>query len=203
RGHRSAVGAAGDRAVGGPGLRGPVGARPDEGGRPGRRPLRGAGGAGRDGKGSGGRARHGVGRAGRGPPDPGRGLAPRTAGPKNRRLRTGGSRLVSMRTHYAGSLRASDEGTEVALCGWVAHRRDHGGVVFIDLRDREGIVQVVLDPASPGCADARRLRSEYVIRVEGTVRRRPEGMVNPKEATGEIEVGASRLEILNEAEPPP
>jgi aspartyl-tRNA synthetase len=110
---------------------------------------------------------------------------------------------MSMRTHYAGSLRASDEGTEVALCGWVAHRRDHGGVVFIDLRDREGIVQVVLDPTSPGCAEAHRLRSEYVIRVEGTVRHRPEGMVNPKEATGEIEVGVTALDVLNEAEPPP
>ena len=108
-----------------------------------------------------------------------------------------------MRTHYAGTLRAGDEGAEVALCGWVAHRRDHGGVVFIDLRDREGIVQVVLDPASPGCAEAHRLRSEYVIRVEGTVRPRPPGMVNPKEATGEIEVGVTALEVLNEAEPPP
>jgi len=104
---------------------------------------------------------------------------------------------MSMRTHYAGSLRASDEGTEVALCGWVAHRRDHGGVVFIDLRDREGIVQVVLDPGSPGCAEAHRLRSEYVIRVEGTVRRRPEGMVNPKEPTGEIEVGVTGVEVLD------
>ncbi|HEY0400202.1 MAG TPA: aspartate--tRNA ligase [Acidimicrobiia bacterium] len=110
---------------------------------------------------------------------------------------------MSMRTHYAGSLRASDEGTEVALCGWVAHRRDHGGVVFIDLRDREGIVQVVLDPTLPGCAEAHRLRSEYVIRVEGTVRRRPEGMVNPKAPTGEIEVGVTGLDVLNEAEPPP
>jgi aspartyl-tRNA synthetase len=110
---------------------------------------------------------------------------------------------MSMRTHYAGSLRASDDGSVVALCGWVAHRRDHGGVVFIDLRDREGIVQVVLDPGSPGCEEAHRLRSEYVIRVEGTVRRRPEGMVNPKEPTGEIEVGVTALEVLNEAEPPP
>jgi aspartyl-tRNA synthetase len=110
---------------------------------------------------------------------------------------------MTMRTHYAGSLRADDEGAEVALCGWVAHRRDHGGVVFIDLRDREGIVQVVLDPGSPGCAEAHRLRSEYVIRVEGTVRHRPPGMVNAKEATGEIEVGATALEVLNEAEPPP
>ncbi|HVW31130.1 MAG TPA: aspartate--tRNA ligase, partial [Acidimicrobiia bacterium] len=110
---------------------------------------------------------------------------------------------MSMRTHYAGTLRASDEGTGVALCGWVAHRRDHGGIVFIDLRDREGLVQVVIDPAAPGCEEARRLRSEYVIRVEGTVRLRPEGMVNPKEATGEIEVGVTALTVLNEAEPPP
>ena len=110
---------------------------------------------------------------------------------------------MSMRTHYAGSLRAGDIGNDVAVCGWVAHRRDHGGVVFIDLRDREGIVQVVLDPAAEGCAEARRLRSEYVIRVEGTVRPRPEGTVNPNMATGEVEVGATRLEVLNEAEPPP
>jgi aspartyl-tRNA synthetase len=108
-----------------------------------------------------------------------------------------------MRTHYAGGLRASDEGADVALCGWVAHRRDHGGVVFIDLRDREGVVQVVLDPTSPGCAEAHRLRSEYVIRVEGTVRPRPEGTVNPAMPTGEVEVGVARLEVLNEAEPPP
>jgi aspartyl-tRNA synthetase len=110
---------------------------------------------------------------------------------------------MSMRTHYVGTLRASDIGAEVALCGWVAHHRDHGGVVFIDLRDREGIVQVVLDPALPGCAEARRLRSEWVIRVEGTVRRRPEDAVNPSMATGEVEIGVTRLQILNEAEPPP
>ncbi|HYH50597.1 MAG TPA: aspartate--tRNA ligase [Acidimicrobiia bacterium] len=110
---------------------------------------------------------------------------------------------MSMRTHYAGSLRATDQGSEVALCGWVAHRRDHGGVVFIDLRDREGIVQVVLDPASPGCAEAHRLRSEWVIRVEGAVRPRPEGTVNSNMATGDVEVAVTRLEILNEAEPPP
>ena len=106
-----------------------------------------------------------------------------------------------MRTHYAGILRASDDGSDVAVCGWVAHRRDHGGVVFIDLRDREGIVQVVLDPAVT--PDAHRLRAEYVIRVEGRVRPRPEGTVNPSLPTGEIEVSAAHLEILNEAEPPP
>jgi aspartyl-tRNA synthetase len=110
---------------------------------------------------------------------------------------------MSMRTHYVGTLRASDVGAEVALCGWVAHHRDHGGVVFIDLRDREGIVQVVLDPALAGCAEARRLRSEWVIRVEGTVRSRPEEAVNPSMATGEVEIGVTRLQILNEAESPP
>jgi aspartyl-tRNA synthetase len=108
-----------------------------------------------------------------------------------------------MRTHYAGTLRASDEGTDVALCGWVAHRRDHGGVVFIDLRDREGVVQVVLDPSAPGCADAHHLRSEWVIRVEGTVRPRPEGTVNPTLPTGEVEVAATGVEVLSPAEPPP
>jgi aspartyl-tRNA synthetase len=110
---------------------------------------------------------------------------------------------MSMRTHYAGSLRAGDIGAEVAVCGWVAHRRDHGGKVFIDLRDREGLLQLVLDPKMDGCTDAHRLRSEWVIRVEGTVRPRPEGMVNPKEPTGEIEIGAISLQVLNEAEPPP
>ncbi len=110
---------------------------------------------------------------------------------------------MSMRSHYGGTLRAHDDGAEVALCGWVANRRDHGGVVFIDLRDRQGLVQVVLDPATPGCADAHRLRAEYVIRVEGTVRPRPEGTVNPNLPTGEIEVAATRVEVLNEAEPPP
>src|SRR5436853_5687713 len=99
--------------------------------------------------------------------------------------------VPGMRTHYAGTLRATDIGAEVAVCGWVAHRRDHGGKVFIDLRDREGLLQIVLDPKEPGCTDAHRLRSEWVIRVEGIVRHWPEGMVNPKEATGEIEIGAA------------
>jgi aspartyl-tRNA synthetase len=108
-----------------------------------------------------------------------------------------------MRTHYGGTLRPSDVGAEVALCGWVAHRRDHGGVVFIDLRDREGIVQVVLDPARAGCADAHHLRNEYVVRVEGTVRPRPEGTLNPNLPTGAVEVAATRLEVLNDADPLP
>jgi aspartyl-tRNA synthetase len=110
---------------------------------------------------------------------------------------------MAMRTHYAGSLTSADVGTEVVVCGWVAHRRDHGGVVFIDLRDREGIVQVVLDPAASGCVEAHRLRSEYVIRAAGVVRPRPDGTVNENLPTGEIEVGAVSLDVLNEAEPPP
>lgn len=107
-----------------------------------------------------------------------------------------------MRTHYAGEVGLDDSG-EVSVCGWVAHRRDHGGIVFIDLRDVTGIVQVVMDPQTPGCVDAHRLRSEYVVRITGVVRARPEGTVNPDMPTGTIEVAAKEVEILNEAEPPP
>jgi aspartyl-tRNA synthetase len=108
-----------------------------------------------------------------------------------------------MRTHRAGELRAAHVGEAVELCGWVAHRRDHGGVVFLDLRDASGVVQVVVDPADAGCADAHRVRPEWVLRVVGSVRPRPEGTVNPEMATGEVEVAADELEVLNEAEPPP
>ena len=114
-----------------------------------------------------------------------------------------GSRPMSMRTHYAGASGPSDDGTEVALCGWVAHRRDHGGVVFIDLRDREGIVQVVLDPGP------RRLRrgppAPLRVRHPGRGHRPapPRGHRQPDLPTGEVEVGATALEVLNEAEPPP
>ncbi len=107
------------------------------------------------------------------------------------------------RTHYAGLLRADDAGGEVTLCGWVAHRRDHGGVVFIDLRDVEGLAQVVLDPERPGCELAHRLRSEYVVAVRGAVRERPEGTVNAELPSGAVEVDAHEVVILNEAEPPP
>ncbi|HEV8682740.1 MAG TPA: aspartate--tRNA ligase [Actinomycetota bacterium] len=110
----------------------------------------------------------------------------------------------SMRTHRCGDLRAEHAGQEVALCGWVAHQRDHGGVLFVDLRDREGIVQVVFNPQeSPEThALAERVRGESVVRVEGEVRRRPEGTVNPGLPTGEIEVAARALEVLSEADPP-
>jgi aspartyl-tRNA synthetase len=108
-----------------------------------------------------------------------------------------------MRTHRAGDLRTEHIGTEVVVCGWVAHRRDHGGVVFLDVRDTAGLVQVVIDPDQPGFDDAHRIRNEWVLRVEGTVRPRPDGTVNPDLPTGEIEVGASAVDVLNEADPPP
>src|SRR5579859_6722817 len=98
---------------------------------------------------------------------------------------------------HCGSLRASDEGKEVELYGWVARRRDHGGVVFIDLRDRWGAVQVVIRSAET------ELRSEYVIRVRGKVARRPNGSENPKMPTGEVEVTASEVEIINTSETTP
>jgi len=108
-----------------------------------------------------------------------------------------------MRTHRCGNLRREDTGEKVSVCGWVASRRDHGGVVFLDVRDATGIVQVVVDPESADGADPHQLRAEYVIRADGVVRHRPEGTLNPELATGEIEVAADRLDVLNAAEPPP
>jgi aspartyl-tRNA synthetase len=104
-----------------------------------------------------------------------------------------------IRTHDAGSLRASDAGQTVTLAGWVATRRDHGGVTFIDLRDRSGSAQVVLREADV----AHDLRNEWVVAVTGEVRRRPEGNVNPAIPTGEIEVVAESLDVLNAAAPLP
>lgn len=108
-----------------------------------------------------------------------------------------------MFTHHGGDLRSSNVGEDVTLCGWVANRRDHGGVAFVDLRDASGLVQVVLDPDRAGLGETRRLRPEWVLRVSGSVRARPEGTVNLELATGEIEVDAVSLEVLNESEPPP
>ncbi len=109
-----------------------------------------------------------------------------------------------MRTHYCGELNAQAVGHEVTVAGWVHRRRDHGGVIFIDLRDREGLLQVVFDPDRANIfAQAERVRGEYVLSVTGTVRPRPEGTVNSNLPSGEIEVLASALEVLNEAETPP
>jgi len=109
-----------------------------------------------------------------------------------------------MRTDYCGLISRKHLGTDVSLSGWVHRRRDHGGVIFIDLRDREGIVQIVFDPDRPEpFAAAERLRNEYVISVHGRVRPRPEGTVNPNLVSGEIEVLAELVEILNTAVTPP
>src|SRR5580658_8365679 len=104
-----------------------------------------------------------------------------------------------IRSHEAGALRAADAGEQVRLAGWVARRRDHGGVVFIDLRDGSGIVQVVLREEDV----AHDLRAEYCVLVTGAVRRRPAGNENPELATGEIEVAASALEVLSQSDPLP
>lgn len=109
-----------------------------------------------------------------------------------------------MRTHYCGQLNESHIGQSVVLGGWAHRRRDHGGVIFIDLRDRDGRVQVVADPSAPELfAIAERVRSEFVLKVVGKVRRRPEGTVNADLATGQIEIELVELVILNRAETPP
>ena len=109
-----------------------------------------------------------------------------------------------MRSEYCGRVSRSRLGQTVTLCGWVHRRRDHGGVIFIDLRDREGLVQIVCDPDTPETfAAADKLRSEFVVQVTGRVRERPEGTVNPNLVSGEIEVLAAGIEILNPSLPPP
>src|SRR6202034_982428 len=105
-----------------------------------------------------------------------------------------------IRTHEAGTLRASQAGEHVVLAGWVARRRDHGGVVFIDLRDASGVVQVVWRGEE---AVAHDLRAEFCVQVTGTVRQRPAGNENPELPTGEIEVEVSDIEVLSESDPLP
>jgi len=109
------------------------------------------------------------------------------------------------RTHHCNALREADLDKTVTLCGWIHTRRDHGGLIFIDLWDKHGLTQVVLNPQIDQLAhqEAQSLRNNYVIAVTGTVRRRPEGMVNPKLETGAIEVYVSDLEILNKSQTPP
>ncbi len=107
------------------------------------------------------------------------------------------------RTHYCGELSEVNIGERVVLEGWVNRRRDLGGLIFLDLRDREGLVQAVVDPASPAFATAEQVRGEYVVRVEGTVRPRPEDQKNPRLKTGGVEVAVEALEVLSEARTPP
>jgi aspartyl-tRNA synthetase len=109
------------------------------------------------------------------------------------------------RTHHCAQLRKEHIGQKVSLCGWVHGRRDHGGIVFIDLRDREGITQVVFDPEYNNAAAeaSHALRSEFVVCVHGLVRARPQGTVNSKLPTGEVEIVSHQLEILNPSETPP
>lgn len=110
-----------------------------------------------------------------------------------------------LRTHTCGELKAADSGKEVTLCGWVANRRDHGKIIFIDLRDRYGLTQVVFVPGDSKGAyqQAQGLRSEFVVKVKGKVNQRPQGTINPKLTTGEIEVLALELEIINPSLTPP
>ena len=109
-----------------------------------------------------------------------------------------------MRSHYCGDVNETLEGKIVTVAGWMHRRRDHGGVIFIDLRDREGLVQVVCNPEDvESFATAERVRSEYVLQIEGEVRRRPEGSENDELKSGKIEIVATKLEILNSSETPP
>jgi len=117
----------------------------------------------------------------------------------------GSPMATAMRTHTCGELRAAQVGETVTLCGWVAHRRDHGGVTFVDLRDRDGVVQIVCHPEDAPTAHeaAQALRGEWVVRVTGAVRARPDGMRNPALATGDIEVAVTAIEVLAESQTPP
>jgi aspartyl-tRNA synthetase len=109
-----------------------------------------------------------------------------------------------MRTHYCGEVNESLIGQEATVVGWVHRRRDHGGVIFIDLRDREGLLQIVFNPDDATTfALAESARSEFVLKVAGEVRRRPEGTANPALASGQVELVARSLEVLNRSETPP
>src|SRR5688572_5005769 len=109
-----------------------------------------------------------------------------------------------MRSHYCGHVDEKLNGQEVEVAGWVHRRRDHGGVIFVDLRDREGLLQVVFDPdAAQVFKDAERLRNEFVVRVKGVVRARPGATANPNLRSGKIELLAQELELLNRSEPLP
>ncbi|PKQ03853.1 MAG: aspartate--tRNA ligase, partial [Alphaproteobacteria bacterium HGW-Alphaproteobacteria-10] len=108
--------------------------------------------------------------------------------------------MHAYRSHTCAALRASDAGATVRLSGWVLRVRDHGGLLFIDLRDHYGVTQIIADPDSPAFADAEKVRAEWVIRVDGTVKARDAGLVNPRLETGEIEVYAQAVTVLSQAE---
>ena len=109
-----------------------------------------------------------------------------------------------MRTHYCGLVDEKLDGETVTVCGWVHRRRDHGGVIFIDLRDHEGLLQTVFDPDTPETFEiAEQVRPEYVLQIEGRVRPRPEGTVNPDLPTGQVEILGLAITVLNPAETPP
>ena len=111
----------------------------------------------------------------------------------------------SMRSHVCGELRTTHVGEDIKVAGWVHRRRDHGGLIFIDLRDRSGVVQCVFDPedSGPAFALAEEVRPEWVLSLAGVVRDRPEGTVNPNLDTGEVEILISGAEVLNRSETPP
>lgn len=112
--------------------------------------------------------------------------------------------MALMRTHTCGELTSKEEGKRVTLAGWVNRWRDHGGVLFLDLRDRYGVTQVILPSDRPELQEiGKNLRAEWVVQVSGSVRKRPQGMTNPDMPTGEIEVRADRLEVLNPSKTPP
>lgn len=117
----------------------------------------------------------------------------------------GGGAQTFERTHFCGDLRKGDVGAEVVLAGWVQKRRDHGGLIFIDLRDRSGVVQAVVDPGQDPdtFATAHRVRPEYVLHVRGKVRERPEGTVNRNLQTGDVEVLVDQIDVLNTSKTPP
>ncbi len=112
--------------------------------------------------------------------------------------------MVNVANRFScGGLRVEHEGQTVELNGWVNRRRDHGGLIFVDLRDRDGITQIVFDPQQPSFAEAEKLRHEDVISVSGNVRKRPAGTENPRLPTGDVEVGVDRLDVLNRSQVPP
>jgi aspartyl-tRNA synthetase len=125
---------------------------------------------------------------------------PKAKGKSTNKAETGaGGELHRYRSHTCGALRSSDIGNNVRLSGWVHRVRDHGGLLFIDLRDHYGITQVVADPDSPAFKTAETVRSEWVIRIDGAVRQRPDGTVNAELPTGEIELFATEIEVLSQA----